>query len=955
MAEHLTQLRELLTACFDEEELHTLSADMGVPYEDLPAQGKTNKARELVQYLERRHRILDLVEICKRQRPHVAWAQVHIDDRMADYRTKRDLADQSHRERRARQRIVNLRPLDMTHTFKNRERERQDLCTHLAQGNVRLITIVGRGGMGKTALVSRVLSDLERGTLPIPDENQEMTIDGIIYLSARSTGLSLERIYADVGRMLGEPIAGRLAKLWTNGELPLIAKIEYLLDVMQDGLYLILLDNLEDSLAEDGTVAEEGLRLFIERCLTQPGGAKLIVTSREHVQVVSAALPMTRSIPLCDGLPEAEAMALLRELDPQGELGLRNAPEDDLRQATQLSNGIPRALEIIAGILQIDPATNLSRLVADRKLFGEQVVENLVSASHHHLDENERCAMEALAVLNRPIEETAVAYLLFPWYPNLDARASLRRLVSGYFVSVNRTTGEYSLHPIDRKYTYSHLPDDEELGKYNRRNLELRAADFYLGIRKPQSEWQSLTDLAPQLAEFEHRVCARDYDNACQLLRLIDYDYLYMWGHFAQLVALQEKLRGRPMRDSLVLANLDSLGRTYHVLGQFQQSIACYEQALSIAREIGDREYQAICLDRLGVVNRTLGQNAQAIGLLEDALTITRLIGDRRWEGVCTGDLGRAHHALGQLGQAIALYEDGLAIAQETSDHRREGLWTGELGRAHYDLGQFGQALGFYERALTITRRIGDRRREGFWLGNIGLVHYAAGQFRQAVASYQEALVIAIETGDRRREGLWISNQGYAFYPLREFDQMINLCEKALTIFRKIGYRLGESLCLLGISRALLANEEFSKARRYYEEAVTLDISETSHQLALVSGILLLHQCHLAAQESFQNAIDHCRALLDRTPGLYEPRYTLAAALIGQAVCNQRWSDPGNRTELLAPGLVEYRRALEITSAYGAVADARRDLELLRAAGIDGLQPVSDLLECAGMESHSSS
>ena len=38
----------------------------------------------------------------------------------------------------------------------------------LADGGVRLVSVVGRGGMGKTALVSRVLADLERlGAAPI--------------------------------------------------------------------------------------------------------------------------------------------------------------------------------------------------------------------------------------------------------------------------------------------------------------------------------------------------------------------------------------------------------------------------------------------------------------------------------------------------------------------------------------------------------------------------------------------------------------------------------------------------------------------------------------------------------------------------------------------------------------------------------------------------------------------
>ncbi len=88
--------------------------------------------------------------------------------------------------------------------------------------------------------------------------------------------------------------------------------------------------------------------------------------------------------------------------------------------------------------------------------------------------------------------------------------------------------------------------------------------------------------------------------------------------------------------------------------------------------------------------------------------------------------------------------------------------------------------------------------------------------------------------------------------------------------------------------------------------------------------------------------------MLDKTPNLYELRYTLAAALVGQAVCDSRWAEESERAELLAPALAEYRRALENCAAPGVVEDALRDLELIRAAGIKGLEPVFELLESAG-------
>lgn len=66
------QLRQTLATRFSLEELRTLCQDLGVDYEDLPAMGKTGKARELISYLQRRDRLADLVEVINRKRPDIS-------------------------------------------------------------------------------------------------------------------------------------------------------------------------------------------------------------------------------------------------------------------------------------------------------------------------------------------------------------------------------------------------------------------------------------------------------------------------------------------------------------------------------------------------------------------------------------------------------------------------------------------------------------------------------------------------------------------------------------------------------------------------------------------------------------------------------------------------------------------------------------------------------------------
>jgi len=73
LTKELTQLREKVIRYFDEEELRTLCGDLGVDYDDLRGEGKAAKAREFVNYLERRGRLPELVRKCSELRPKVAW------------------------------------------------------------------------------------------------------------------------------------------------------------------------------------------------------------------------------------------------------------------------------------------------------------------------------------------------------------------------------------------------------------------------------------------------------------------------------------------------------------------------------------------------------------------------------------------------------------------------------------------------------------------------------------------------------------------------------------------------------------------------------------------------------------------------------------------------------------------------------------------------------------------
>ena len=74
--ETLTNLRKILASRLSQGELETLCFDLGIDFDDLPGETKSDKARELIEYIDNRDQISRLIEVLKLQRPDIPWDSV---------------------------------------------------------------------------------------------------------------------------------------------------------------------------------------------------------------------------------------------------------------------------------------------------------------------------------------------------------------------------------------------------------------------------------------------------------------------------------------------------------------------------------------------------------------------------------------------------------------------------------------------------------------------------------------------------------------------------------------------------------------------------------------------------------------------------------------------------------------------------------------------------------------
>jgi tetratricopeptide (TPR) repeat protein len=785
------------------------------------------------------------------------------DPQAASQRTGDRIASGLQRERAPEQLAVSVRrakfvnppPLVAPSWFQDRHVETGQIGDFLKDDRLRLLTVVGRGGVGKTAMVCRLLKALEGGRLP--DDGGALAVDGIVYLSpVGAHKVNFPNLFADLTRLLPEDTAQRLDQLYQDPQQSTTDQMLALLEAFPAGRTVLLLDNLEDVVdPQTLAITDPELDEALQTALTAPGhGVKVILTTRVAPRELLLVQPaLQRRLNLDEGLESPYAENILRAMDPDGTLGLETAPDTLLATARERTRGYPRALEALVAILAADRDTSLPELLAETgKLLPENVVEALVGQAFNRLDPLAQQVMQALGVYGLPVPPVAVDYLLQPHLLAVDSAPVLSRLVNMQFA--RRDAGRYYLHQVDREYALSRIPQGQPADRdavespFTRYGLLGRGAEYFQQTRTPRESWKQLEDLAPQLAEFELRYQGEDYDNAADVLLGIDFNYLLLWGHSRLMVRLHERLHGRLTDPVFEQTSTGNLGTALFSMGRYREAIAHQEEALALARVREDREGEAVWLGNLGLSYYTLGELRRAIDHHEQALTIDREIGYRKGEAADLGNLGSCYYSLGELRRAIDLYEQALTIYQEIGYRQGEANHLGNLGNCYADLGEVRRAIDYHEKALTIDREIGYREGQTQDFTNLGDCHMDLEQWQQALQHYHEAIQLA--------------------------DQ--------------IGVVQTQSEARSGLAKVHLFRGELPAARVVLEAARAYDYPTNNANVSAILGVVLLRLGEREqAQRAFGTAVSQADALLDSASDNYAVLDTKALALCGLALLGE--------------------------------------------------------------------
>jgi predicted ATPase/transcriptional regulator with XRE-family HTH domain len=203
-------------------------------------------------------------------------------------------------------------------------------------------------------------------------------------------------------------------------------------------------------------------------------------------------------------------------------------------------------------------------------------------------------------------------------------------------------------------------------------------------------------------------------------------------------------------RATLRVKALRTAGMLAWVQGDSASARSIYEETLLLAREGGDRDLEARTLNNMGVMVRDAeGNYASARSLQEQSLAIIREIREMHSAIVVLNNLGGIDQIEGDFASAHARHEEALAIAGEIGDKTgiaRSLYWLGDLA---YFEEKYPLARTFYEQALAAQTALGDNWYIPWSLRMLGCTALRLGEYDKAAALLRESLTFCVEQGIR--------------------------------------------------------------------------------------------------------------------------------------------------------------------------------------------------------------
>jgi predicted ATPase len=651
--------------------------------------------------------------------------------------------------RQAELRQANI-PVQRT-VFIGREKEIAAAKELLLSKDVRLLTITGPGGIGKTRLGLEIASALQ--------ENFPGGVHFVPLSPLRDPGLIASLIVQTLG--IRE----------TGGQ----SSLEQLKRHLQESAHepvLFLLDNFEHLIQAAPLVAD---------LLAMAPNLKVLVTSRAALHVYgerefpapALGVPDAQAKPSLDALSQFPAVALFVQravaAKPDFELSQQNASA--IIEICARLDGLPLAIELAAARVKVlSPSAMRTRLASRLQLLTggardlpqrQQTLRAAFDWSHDLLSAAEQKLFRRLSVFVGGCTLEGVEAVC-------DTKGDLELdLLDGMSSMVDKSL----LQQFEQANGEPRFLMLETIREYAREKLEASGEDA--ATKRAHAAYclvlaeEAAAESGAEGAEGGERI-ALEHDNfRAGLERLIetgDADWGLRLGtalfrfwesreYLAEgrdMLAKVLKIAGAAAPTKARARAVFSAGVLAAAQGDFAAADALMMESLEIGRQLGDTQGVAVTVNARAVLARDQGNVALAHSLFQESLTLWRELGDLQAIARALSNLASVLKMQGQHDLARSLCAECRAIFEGLGDLTGAAWSLNNEGDIARDQGDSAGARALYEQALGIFRGLDDRWGIAGTLADLGNVTREQQNCPAALPLYRESLKIFQEMDHKR-------------------------------------------------------------------------------------------------------------------------------------------------------------------------------------------------------------
>jgi tetratricopeptide (TPR) repeat protein len=262
--------------------------------------------------------------------------------------------------------------------------------------------------------------------------------------------------------------------------------------------------------------------------------------------------------------------------------------------------------------------------------------------------------------------------------------------------------------------------------------------------------------------------------------------------------------------------------RFWLIRGHAREGLGWLSAMLAAAPNQQPTLHRARALSAAATAARMMSDFSKARTLYEEALSLSRELDDRQGVGAAIGNLGMVSYDQGDYPAARARHEESLVIWRELGDRKGIARTLLALGNVAYVQGDEREAESLYEQSLAIERELGDQRAIGIVLNNLGMVAEYRHDHPAARRLHEEAMAVRRELGDRWGIANSLINLGVVAVAQGDYPSSRSLLTESLAMFRDLADRLGIVSSLEALADLAFASGQPKRGVRLYGYAARL-------------------------------------------------------------------------------------------------------------------------------------